>query len=91
MAQIAHVEIGDQPVDLADGLDPGCYIAQAADYGETVALYGSGATAPDAADMFVLGGREFFTFTAGGDAPPTWCRSAIAGTTVRLALALIPS
>ena len=96
MAQLAHVDVGDQPVNLASGLADGCYIGQVvsrpAVLGDETVLYCSAETAPtDSADWFRAGHREFFTFTVGDDPPPTWARTSAAGLTVPVALALIPS
>ena len=96
MPQLAHVDVGDTPVDLTDGLADGCYIAQVASrlavMGDEALLYATAEAAPtDVDDWFRAGYRAFFTFNVGDDTPPTWARTSAAGLVVPVALALIPS
>ena len=96
MPQLAHVDVGDTPIDLADGLDPGCYIGQVASrpavMGDEALLYATAEVAPtDSEDWFRASVRDFFTFTVGDDVPATWAKSSAAGLVVPVALALIPS
>ena len=96
MPQLAHVDVGDTPVDLTDGLAAGCYIGQVASrsavMGDEALLYATAETAPaDSADWFRASVREFFMFTVGDDTPTTWAKSSAAGLVVPVALALIPS
>ena len=88
MAQAAHIEVGETPVDLTAGLTAGCYVAQVRDFGDTVLLYATAETAPaDDADYFLAAGRSYFTFVAGLDVAPTWARSAVSGQVATVALA----
>ena len=92
MPQLAHIEVGDTPTDVTDGLDDGTYIAQAVGSDvAVVALYASGTAAPtDDLDYFSLKGGAFFVFTVGGDAPATWAKSATPDLASYLSLALVP-
>lgn len=89
--QLAHIEVGDTPTDLTAGLAAGLYIAQVRDQPGTVgALYASRATAPTVdVDYFAALGGEFFTFIVGIAEPTTWAKSALAGSSFTLALALV--
>ena len=96
MPQLAHVDVGDQPVDLTDGLTAGCYVAQVAaayaDIGDQTVLYATAAAAPsDDGDYFRAGLRDFFTFVVGDDVAATWAKTSTAGLVVPVALALVPS
>ena len=90
MAQIAHVEVGDTPVDLSDGLAAGCYVGQARGAIDSLAvLYATAAAAPaNDDDWFRARGDTFFTFTVGSGVGPTWCKVAVAGDTGSVSLAL---
>ena len=92
MAQLGHVTAGDQPVDLTIGLADGCYVAQSTVGFDGVGLlYASAESAPaDDADYFQTRGVGFFVFTVGDDAPPTWVKSPVAGSTQTVSLALVP-
>ena len=87
MAQLPHLEVGDTPTDITDGLEPGCYVAQVS--GSPAALgvlYASGPTAPDVdADYFHCRGNGYFTFTVADG--PTWAKSSVAGIVFTVALA----
>ena len=88
MAQLAHIEVGDTPVDLTTGLAAGCYVAQARDFGDTVLLYATATTAPtDPGDYFLAEGRSYFTFTVSDAVAPTWAKAAVDGQMVTVALA----
>ena len=89
--QLAAVTIGAAPVDLTAGLDPGCYLAQVRDQPDAVGvLYASSETPPDNdGDYFSARAETFFTFVAGDDKPPVWVKSALAGQSFVLALALV--
>ena len=83
MPQLAHVDVGDTPVDLTDGLAAGCYLAQArGGWGALALLYATAAQPPaDDDDWFRARGDTFFAFsvsTASG--LPTWAKNAVAGT-----------
>ena len=90
MPQLAHVDVGATPVDLASGLAAGCYVAQAGgDPPAPSLLYATAATAPtDSDDYFAARAGEYFTFSVGGT--PTWAKSDVPGLTVVVALALVP-
>ena len=93
MAQVAHVDVGDTPVDLTDGLAAGCYVAQVgaalAVIGDAALLYATAETAPsDDDDYYRAGFREFFSFTVADDVPPTWAKAPAA---MAVALALVPA
>ena len=89
MAQQAHVEVGDSPINLVSNLPAGCYLAQVVEPLSPSAvgvLYATADVAPtDEADWFVAVGGSFFTFTVGS--PPTWARNVVAGTMATLAIA----
>ena len=89
MAQQAHVEVGDTPVDLTANLPAGCYLAQVVEPVNPTAVgvrYATADVAPvDDADWFVAAGGSYFSFTVG--APPTWARNVVAGTLATLAIA----
>ena len=87
MVQLPHLEVGDTPTDITDGLEPGCYVAQVpGSPAELGVLYATRQTPPDAdADYFHCRGNGFFAFTAG--VLPTWVKSSIAGRARRVALA----
>ena len=88
MAQLAHISVGDTPVDLTDGLAAGCYVAQARDFGDTVLLYATATAAPtDDDDYFLAAGLGYFTFNVAAGEEPTWARAAVAGQMVTVALA----
>ena len=74
MGQVAHVEVGQTPTDVGQGLTAGCYRAQvfATRFG-LVALvaYGPGAPA-DRADWFRVEHGAFFDFRAGTGVDPCW-------------------
>ena len=95
MAQLAHIEVGDVPVDLTDGLAAGTYVAQVRGQAHDVGvLYCTTSPAPtDDDDYFHATGGEFFSFTADLDVGPTWCKrfavsGAFAGST-SVAVALV--
>ena len=95
MAQLAHVDVGDSPVDLTAGRAAGCYVVQVASrpavMGDEAVLYCSAETAPaDSDDWFRAGVGAFFAFTVGGDAATTWAKTSAAGLTVPVALAMVP-
>ena len=91
--QLAHVEIGDSPVDLTDGLDPGCYLAQGStglgiDLPQAVLLFATAEEAPaDDGDYFRLREDGFLTFIVSATAEPTWAKAARPDRPVTLALA----
>ena len=88
MAQLAHISVGDTPVDLTGGLAAGCYVAQVRDFGDTVLLYATVDTPPaDDADYFLAAGRSYFTFTASDGVAPTWAKAAVDGHVATVALA----
>ena len=88
MAQSAHIEVGDQPVNLTAGLGPGCYLAQIRQFGDGLVLYATAEVAPtDDDDYFVAAGRGFFSFAVSPAIPPTWAKSRFAGVTFPLAIA----
>lgn len=89
--QLQHVEVGDTPTDLTASLADGCYLAQVRDHPDAVGVLYAAATSAPAVDdaYFAARGGEFFTFVVDDDEPPTWCKSALAGQTVTLALALV--
>lgn len=77
MAQVPHVDVGGTPVDLTDGLDPGCYIAQPRRFPSEVGVeYATAETAPaEDDDWFYCHGGQAFTFTVAESLPPTWARA----------------
>ena len=90
--QVAHVEVGDTPVDLTDGLDPGRYVAQPvanlAEIGDAAVLYATAATAPtEDGDYFRAGYGQQFWFAVGPAWPPTWAKTSAAGLVVPVAAA----
>ena len=88
MAQEAHIEVGDTPVDLTVGLDTGCYLAQVRVFGDVGVLYATVPMAPDDDDDFFLApGGTFFTFTAGLGVASTWAKSSLAGYVMAVAVA----
>ena len=74
MSQIAHIDIGAEPVDIAAGLPAGRYVGQVRT--ETLGpnvLYATADAAPADLDAYFAAGRgDFFTFCVPG--PPTWAR-----------------
>ena len=95
MPQLAHIEVGDTPTDITDGLDPGCYIVQVAEglaeIGDQSVLYATATAAPtDLGDYFRAGHSDFFTFNVAADIPVTWLRTEFVGLTISVALALVP-
>ena len=88
MAQLAHVDVGDVPVDLTAGLEPGCYVGQPRNYGDLGVLFATVPLAPASDDDYFLApGRTFFTFTAGSGVAPTWAKTAAPGVVIGVALA----
>lgn len=88
MAQLAHVDITETPVDLSDGLKAGCYIAQVRRQANSIGvLYATAETAPASTDdYFVASGEAWFRFTAGRSLLPVWCRTVRDGDTCPLAI-----
>ena len=93
--QLAHIEIGDTPVNIADGLAVGVYVAQVRGVARDIGvLYCTRSVAPTSDDdYFSARGDEFFSFTVDLDVGPTWCKrvavsGAVAGTTA-VAVALV--
>ena len=90
MAQVAHVDVGTEAVELSDGLSAGCYIAQPRQYGDALILCATADTAPtDDDDYFVCDGRAFFRFSVASSLPPTWAKARVG--TIPVALALDPA
>ncbi len=88
MAQAAHIDVGDVPVNLTANLGPGCYVAQVRDFGDGLILYATGEVAPtDAAAYFVADGRAFFVFSVSPAIPPTWAKSRVPGAQFPVAVA----
>ena len=88
MAQEAHIEVGDAPVDLTLNLDAGCYLGQVRVDGDAGVLYATVPMAPaDDDDYFLAPGGTFFTFTAGIDVAPTWAKSSLPGYVMVIAIA----
>ena len=89
VAQLAHVDVGDTPVDLTLNLEPGCYLAQVRSYGDLGVLYATVPMAPaDESDYFAAPGGTFFTFTAGLGVAATWAKTAAPGVVIVVAVAL---
>lgn len=92
MAQLAHVDVGDAPVDLSDGLAAGRYIAQPvatlAEMGDQAVLYATAVVAPgDDGDWFRAGYGERFWFVVADGQPPTWAKTSMTGMVVPVARA----
>lgn len=86
MAQLPHLQVGDVPIDITDGLSAGCYVAQVREYGDGLVLIATAPAAPaDRNDWFVIDGRGFFTFTVGD--VPTWAVLPDAGPPIAVAIA----
>ena len=91
--QLAHIDIGDTPIDLTDGLAVGVYVAQPrGSVGDVGVLYCTRSVAPTSDDdYFRARGDTFFTFTVDIDVEPTWCKqdSDLSGVDTAVALALV--
>ena len=89
--QLAHIEIGDTPVDLTTGLEAGVYVAQPRGPDDLGVLYCTRSVAPTSDDdYFRARGDTFFSFTVDLDNPPTWCKQgAVSGTATVVSLALV--
>ena len=91
MGQLPHLEVGDTPTDITEGLEPGCYVGQVRQYGDQGLLVATSPTVPaDDLDYFLIGGRLYFAFTADDGEPPTWVKSSVSGKIVAVALARVP-
>lgn len=89
MAQQDHLTVGPTASDITANLSAGCYVAQPG--GLVGVLYATRATAPtDDEDYFRCRPLEFFTFTVGGGASPTWVKSELSAP-APVALALVPA
>ena len=89
MAQLDPITVGDVPVDLTDGLEPGCYIGQPRMFGDVGLLVATSAAAPvtDQAYFNIIG-RQFFRFDVlAENHVPTWAKSPVVGLPVAVAIA----
>ena len=78
MAVIPHFVAGGDPADIAQGLSPGKYLAQArGPFSGVGVLYATAAAAPaEDQDYFQCRSGDVFLFYVGAAAGPTWCKSA---------------
>ena len=79
--QLDPITIGDSPVNLTAGLEPGCYIGQPRSPGDVGILVSTFPTAPTNDEKwFNIRGKRFFRFDVlAEDHVPTWAKSPVVG------------
>ena len=89
MAVIPHFVAGGDPADIAQGLEPGKYMAQpSGSLGAVGVRYATAAAAPaEDHDYFQCRSGDVFLFYSGAAAGPTWCKSAADDDATRLTVA----